>query len=566
MGIVEYFKKNEKVIVTLLLLVVVFVALRIPGVNLPYHQDESKAAVATIAGSTDAANLFAHPPLTALFFRFGNFVFGNEHLRLLPILFSVLSCFIFFVVMRRRYGNSAALWTVLFFTITFYSVLGSLMVDTDGAIIPFFFLLSLFFYDTWRSAFGKRKYVLFLLLVLSIITGFLVKLSFVLILGTFAADFILENRAKISRREIWYGFLFFVGFAALSILTFLIMRFLYPEFRIDGMVSHALYFFHLSDRNYTQVIVQGLKAVYYLSPLLLAPLFFISNETIKRTRIFFIYLILGFVFYFILFDFSRGALDKYLMFTIIPLAAIAGVIVSGILQEQSPVRKKILGMSLLLGLTLSILLFFLNFFAHVIPPLYPKDEWFGRVFHLKWNMLNPFNGGSGPLGFYISFVFIALSFITAGTLGVIGRIKRDWRRGITIALFMVGLLYNGIFIEELLFGNINGSAPKVLSQSISFIKASDDISKVITYNDSGAYELSQIGKYAGRFYAVPELEVAHKERFAQHIKENGGYFLVVDIPPINKKSFYGVFFESCDEIFSSKDQRITGHVYHCNNI
>jgi hypothetical protein len=267
-----------------------------------------------------------------------------------------------------------------------------------------------------------------------------------------------------------------------------------------------------------------------------------------------------------MFDFSAGALDKYLMYSILPLSIICGATFSNILDNFESKRLKEIVRPMMVGLIIGAVLIALNFVKHSVIPLYPKSEWFGRAFGFRWNMLNPFNGGSGPLGFYVSFLFIALSFLSSTIFGVIGLFKKEWRSISAVIILVIGLVYNAVMIEEVLLGRINGSAPDIMRQAVSFVHSSPDIKGVLTYNDIGAYELLKIEKYAGRFYAAPQFEDEHKIRFMEHVASGGGYFMVVDIPHINKKSFYGEFFqEFCQSVFSAKDRQMLANVYHCKH-
>ena len=216
---------------------------------------------------------------------------------------------------------------------------------------------------------------------------------------------------------------------------------------------------------------------------------------------------------------------------------------------------------LLIGGFLALGLVSLNFLPQQVLSLYPKTEWFVRMWRGAWLMLNPFTGGSGPAGFYVSFFFLFLSFITTFALGFLGLIKRIWRPIVMVAILVIGLAYNIVMAEELLFGRLNGSLPQALQSTIVFLKSSPNIKSVITYNDIGAYELSQIGKYAGRFYATPQFEEAHKERFADHNKTSG-YYLVVEMPLLYE-GFYKNFFARCRIVFETHSGVIPGRAYHC---
>lgn len=564
MKIYQLLRNHKREIAIFSAVLFVFVALRVFGVHLPYHQDEWKnvSASNTVAG---AGSFFAHPPLMQMIFVAGNFIFGEDYMRVLPLLFSIASLFLFYFVVRNRLGKKETLWSVALFSICFYNIVGSLSPDVDGAILPFLFLVAVFAYDKFLSVFGTKKSWKWLsLFVLALLAGFLIKLSFILVVGTIMIDYLWARYGKMGKREIIFSALGVFSFGIIYVALLYVIKFIYPAFDMSIMMGHAKQFTE-EGRNWIQIFVQGLKAIYYLSPLMIVPVFFINKDIFRKTRIFFIYLVLGFIFYFILFDFSRGALDKYIMFTIVPLSVICGSIFANIFSNLSSFKKGKIIYFVILGIILSGLLVFLNFTPHSIVPLYPKTEWFGKVIRLDWNFLNPFHGGSGPLGFYVSFLFIALSFIVSAVLGLMGLVKREWRVGVCVGLMIIGISYNFVFAEEFLFGKINGSAPKVLHEAFSFIDNSPDIKNVMTYNDIGNHELSKIKKYSGRIYATPQSEDGYRKRFSEHIADSGGYFLVVDIPHINPTSFYGEFFARCRVEFEARDRKIEAKVYDCKN-
>lgn len=564
MKIYQLLKNHKREMAIFSAVLFVFVALRVFGVHLPYHQDEWKnvSASKTVAG---AGSFFAHPPLMQMIFVAGNFIFGEDYMRVLPLLFSIVSLFLLYFVIRNRLGKKEALWSAVLFSICFYNILGSLSPDVDGAILPFLFLVAVFAYDKFLSVFGTRKsWKWLLLLFTALLAGFLIKLSFVLVVWAIFIDYLWGRHKNMGRREIILSVLGIFGFGLAYVALLYGIKFVYPAFDMSIMMGHAKQFTE-EGRSWMQIFVQGLKAIYYLSPLMIVPVFFINKDIFRKTRIFFIYLILGFIFYFVLFDFSRGALDKYIMFAIVPLSVICGSIFANIFSNSNLLKLKNINRFIVLGVILSGFLLFLNFTPHSIVPLYPKTEWFGKVVHFEWDFLNPFHGGSGPLGFYVSFLFIALSFIVSSVLGIMGLVKREWRIWVCAVLIAIGISYNLVFAEEFLFGKINGSAPKVLREAVYFIDNSPEIKNVLTYNDIGAYDLSKIKKYAGRIYATPQSEDGYRKKFAEHIENNGGYFLVVDIPHINPKSFYGEFFAKCKVEFEAQDRKIDTKVYDCKN-
>ena len=118
-----------------------------------------------------------------------------------------------------------------------------------------------------------------------------------------------------------------------------------------------------------------------------------------------------------------------------------------------------------------------------------------------------------------------------------------------------------IFISEFVSGRLYGSAPAVLHQALAFIANTSTITRVITHNDAGAYELSKLGKYAGRFYAVPAYEQGHRSFF--ETEKDRSFFLVVEMPILYQPSFYRSFFNTCQVVFQTSSGQIPAYVYDC---
>ena len=545
-------KKREILAVVAVLLI--FVAIRLPGLSLPYHQDEWKNA--EMVRTHIVGGLSAHPPLMELIYRWSGDIAGADHLRLMPFFFGILSAWLLYAVVRRRAGVFAALYATGLYTVSAYGVLASLMLDMDGTILPTFFLAAVYAYDRFRDAASVRSsYAWLSLLALALVAGFLTKLSFVLVPGALMLDYLFEVRQRLTR-----GLLIRAAFAALvcgvaAVVALASARFFLPSFDVSQTIGHALSYVRFEGRGYLQVLIQAVKAVFYLSPLLLVPLVLMSKETLAKNRIFFVYLGLGAFFYFVLFDFSQGALDKYLMYTIVPLAAIVGTILADALRG---VTVRALAAGFISGAAIATPLVALNFLSPQVMPLYPKTEWISAVGSVNWNILMPFTGGNGPIGFYISFLVIVVGFGVSAALAALARFVPRARGALLVALIVVGVTFNGIFIEEYIWGRINGSAPSALRASLAYI-AGSDVKGIITHADTGAYELNGMGKYAGRFYAVPGYEEGHKALFAKFT----GEYLVVDVPHLNESGFYSKFFRTCTVKFATSSGVIAAHVYYC---
>lgn len=105
-----------------------------------------------------------------------------------------------------------------------------------------------------------------------------------------------------------------------------------------------------------------------------------------------------------------------------------------------------------------------------------------------------------------------------------------------------------------------GYSPKLVKDAVSFIKDNDNIKKVLVYNDNGGFNIRRIDKYERRVYAVPDFEDSYKDIFANF----NGYFLVIDIPKINKDSLYQRYIDSCSLVYQKDDLYIKSKIFRCN--
>ncbi len=533
----------------------VFVLFRVFQITRPLHQDEYKWPLYSIPEIYPPGSV-PHPPLTEYFFKVTNFLFGQDLYRLTPFILSFISLFLLFYFVKKRFGQRVALISSFLFSISFYSILGSLTVDTDGAILTFFALICLNIYQKIIDLnFDKKIYKFIILLTVFALLGLMVKLSFALVIISIFIDFIIYNKSKIDRKHIVYFIYVFFGFVLLSLIFLFISKYLFSGFSLERGIKYWSTFVRgFSDRNFLQTFIQFIKALFYLSPLLVFGSILSVFYKESKFNLFYINIIIGLVFYLVLFDFSIGALDRYLVFLVLPTIILTSSTISKILENKKQINSKIL----LGGFSLILILFVSQFLSQYVPPLYPKTEWISRIISFKWNFLYPFSGGSGPLGFYISFSFIAFSFLTS-LLFVILFLKTK-KIEFFILFLSLGLVYNLNFTEEFNLGKLYGYSPKLVKNAVSFIKDKDEIKKVLVYNDNGGFNIRRIDKYERRVYAVPEFESSYKDIFAKF----DGYFMFVNVPKLNENTLYKRYIDSCQKIYSKRDLYIESEIFKCS--
>jgi hypothetical protein len=559
----DFIKSNELLILAVFALFFIFI--RFPGTDLPLHQDEYKWP-RIVNPSLGSDTEIPHPPLSQFIYRTaGELVGFNVHFRFVPLFFGTINLLLLYFYMKMKWGRKTAFVGISIFTLSYFSVLASLMVDTDGQILPFFFLVALISYEKLKSIWNNKKWFWFFTFIVSILAGFFVKVSFILPISAIVADFIWSKKSLLLKnKNLVFKYIgLALAFVIFTILALVLSQKIFPFFSLAKSVTYWEHFWG-TNRNWFQTFIQLVKAILYTSPFLILIPFYIPKEKLKEALPHLFYLIFGFIFYIILFDFSIGALDRYLQFIIVPLTVLTSVTLISIFDKRENVNPRSRTKEfLLLGSIVALIILKMSFLDHFVPALHPKKEWIDRILSLRWNFLYPFSGGSGPLGVYVSFLFIGLYWITSTGLILYGFFKKDYRKYILLVLIPLGLVYNLVFTEEYLFGKINGSAPKLLSNTVLFIKNNPDIKYVTVYNDNGGDEIKAIGKYRKRLYTDPAFDINEKIATLNQYKE---HYLEIDVPRIDPKSIYRKYLDSCKIIYKETDQKISSTVYDCRGV
>lgn len=538
----------------ILVLLLIFLLIRLPAIDQIYHQDE---AGWILQANPQVNDVSPHPPLTKYFLRETGLLFGFDHLRIGILFFSILNLWLVYLISLRLTGKKiAALIAAGLFTINIYSLIASLQVDIDGAVLPFFILLSYYGYlHIMEDRKSKKGLIIF---CLAMVVGFLTKLSFLLFAGALILDQLLSVyyvKEKVDLksifRKVWP---WAVGFLAIAGIFY----YFYAT-RLRVVIDYAEHFKSLNfvSRAYFDLVFKIFKSLAWLSPLLALPVVygFFKKEIFKKYQIWFVYLFLNLVFYLILFDFTTLTIERYFMFLIIPSVLISAETIFNFFKNQN-MRKKVYIIAITAFIALSFLILSLS---HDVIPLNPKEAYVDRIKSLDFSFLIPFTGGSGPVGFYFSALFILLSWVAAAISLVLVIFKKQ--RSLFLAVFIiVGLGYNILFANEYLFGSFYGSVDKVAKETIQYVNSNDNINRVITYYNTGVYSLRLSGKYASRFYTAP------KRNYTPKIENYRGQYMIVDFPAIDKNGRYWPLINRCSLLKSFEDKKIKSYVFNCSSL
>ena len=522
-----------------------------------YHQDEYRWA--SIVNPVFDVGSGVHPPITRWVLGLAGRIWGYDNLRVAPFIFSLLNLILIYLVsLKVSKKKKIALIAAGLFTVNVYSLIASLQIDIDGAILPFFILITYYFYLHVLEKSRTRQWWLILFGV-GIIGGLLSKLSFLLFIGALVADWLLNEyhsrvnlNLKIIFRKSWLwaaGFLVIVG-----------GFYYFYDARLIAVIEYAKGFksFDFASRAYFDLIFKIFKSFVWLSPLLLLPVLYglFNKEVLRKYQIWFVYLFINLIFYLVLFDFTTLTIERYFMFWILPAVLISAQVIYE-LMERKPIAKKIY---ILAGVAFVLLSYVILSLPHDVLPLNPKEAYVDRVRALDFRFLIPFTGGSGPAGFYFSALFILLAWIVACISGLMAALGKK-KNSLFLATFIVlSVGYNLIFSSEYLFGAVYGSVDKVAKETIRYVNSENTAKQIITYYDIGAYYLNLSGKYYSRFYTAP------KRDYTPKITNYRDQYMIVDFPAIDKNSQYWQLIIRCPLLKNFQDKKVESYVFDCSKI
>jgi len=533
--------------ISILILSLIFKFYNIPQI---YHQDEYKWAL-IVDPKYNSFNTLPHPPLSKLLYRvIGNF-FGYNNLRLLPVLFSIGVVVLGYLIMRKLFDSISAQVFIILASTNLAFFIGALQIDIDGMILPFFFLLS--WYIWLKAKESNYSYFFNLLLGISICLGFLTKLSFILVPISFLMVHVIsrlkhaESKIRIDLRSLCIA-------ASIAFSFIFLLVFKYPNI-FQYVTQFGILDF--SSRSLSQTIYLTIKYLILLGPISLLA----SIEIFKKNSNFFIlklFLLNNVIFYYFLFDFSHRTFDRYLSFATVPVIMFASLGLSKIFSD----RIHYVRLFYLLVICFPLFWFLLKKPAHPMP-LHPKEDFVKAVTGFHWNFLMPIFTGSGPIGFYLSFFFIATIFLLCIFVCLLFAISDKFQNFGSSILIIFVIVYSIVGISEYTTGIQFGSASKVAKSILTEIANDDSINRVKTYNDIGGWELAEANKYEGRIYLNPEWASEKSKNF----KSFEGFVLVVNMPDIKADNWFAqALSEKCKTKIVVVDKLVTGKLYKCKPI
>ena len=553
--------KPKKQIFLILLLAGVFLLTRFSLVSMMYHQDEYKWAM--IVNPSFHLDLKSdHPPLIGILYKTTGAIFGYDHLRVLPIIVSLLCFILLFQLISQFYGRREAIFASVLYLISPYALIANTQIDIDGALLPFATLLA--FYSYFNLQKGDKRNFWLPIFVFSLFFGFLIKLSFIIVVAVICTDYIIKNKVGLNYlKKIIFPAI--GGILALVLVTYLFV----VLFKINNPLQFVMNvtrfgILNFSERNYSQILFLSIKSLILASPFVLLSLFLVfSHKSRKDLSIWFVYILYNIIFYYFIFDFSNRTIERYNMFIIIPCAVIGGIFLAENLVTSLRKSKDVFVSTVVMIISFIVVGLSVTVQA-VALPLNPKSLYLDKIQHFDFGFLIPLTGGSGPIGFYVSVFLVAVVFSICCLLLVVYFVRPNHKYGlyILVAFVTFSVSYNFVLAREFLMGGRYGNVDMVAKGVVTYTNNNPKIPQVITYYDIAGYELNSEGKYFKRFYTDPMFEKTNVSKFNSY----DGYYMVVDFPEINKDSVYWKYLESCKKVFETRDKNISGYVFDCRDI
>ena len=524
-----------------------FVGLRLPLLSQIYHQDEFKWAM-DVDFKYDMYGSIPHPPMAETAYMLWGKVFAYDWLRVVPLIVGCLNLLLGLALVRRWFGERAAIWFGLLYAVMTASLHAATQVDIDGSFLPFWTLVAFWASTDLKDPKFKKRGMM--LLAIACVGGFLTKLSFALVPITIIAEAMFDGRLKIKRQ-------YLIGAFTLALIG--VVLWITPV--MDGLLlvryAKGFGFLNLLHRDYFELLLLCLKSLVLIGPAAVLALCFAIKEP-KRHLFQILFVASQLLFYTVLFDFTHRTLERYMLVLALPVAVVVGDFFARYATPEALRNKRGL---ILAGILLAIFAGITFGLPKDAIPLHPKQQFVQKVVHFDFGFLIPISGGSGPIGFFVptDVTIYAFALVTIFSAWFVFR-GGDKRLipSMIVLIFAFALLAD----QEFAFGALYGNASRLAKQTIAWVNANPEIKHVITYNDIGGWELHEGNKYFKRFYLNPDFQAATQQRMAEY----DGHYLVIGMPPLPPDDPSVKYFATCKDIYHQTDKKVTADVYDCRGV
>lgn len=474
-------------------------------------------------------------------------IFGmsTQLLKSVSLLFGLLSIVLIYYLARELYGEKAALWASLLVAISAWHILASTSISFDGPFLTFYYLLTIFLYV---------KYIKYNKMIYLYLTGvafglaMLTKLNAILILPILIIYYIYLKRKTLRKnyRKIFLriikDFAIIGGISVAVFSIFPILAYFTDISYFYVTLQHHTQSFTKTPLNILLSSIQYMLFIFWAGPLFLGLYLLSLFKYEHEDSLIHIWVFVIFLFFTFGVKGNFKPLERYFL-VILPTFCIMGgkylskffsLYYSKFKNKRIEIKRDIIKFSAFFLLFL-VILFIFNFYNTRTIPFYPKSGFFDSIIALNWSFIVPFTGDQGPIGFYVSFISILVSFALAGLFGMIYLFsKKIKHKALMLILFLaVSFAFNIFMYQEMTFSTTHQNIDAVTKESVAYALNADIKTPVYVFRN-----------YALEYYLQPKyshiIQLDYNDEYSSPkvdmLLKNGGSLLFIDFPYSSKTS------------------------------
>lgn len=540
------------VIITVLLSLLI----KLGGVNYHLYDDEAIYASATVTAGSFGFNQIRYTPILMQWLQlFFTSVLGIKIwvLRLVPLIFGILTMLLAYQLTKEKFSLKAARITLLIMAFSFYPILASLQLDTEGSLLTFFYLLSVYSFLKLESGEGVKWKII---CGVSLFFSLLAKHNAILIFMVLSFYVLIKEKASLNKtlKRLFTPFLIGLG----GYVIFLVFAYLVNPKNLFFMFRHGSQFFTGLHFSSIAPLILLFWATPFLIGLAFLAVYYCKYLEGQKSLIFYVWL--GIMLLFYIFIIEWGDYSRYFS-NLVPVMAILG----GNLLSRFNFKPK----NFICGGVFFFLFLFSFFWLNTLPQkLVPRffGSYLKEILSFNFNFLFSYTTSSGPtLG--ISFIIILFAFILSFLCAALFIVFKGRKKAkfFLIIFLSIGAAYNIFLVSEFIFHPTSPDVSFVQYQVVDYFKEKK-LPFPLFSNDEGilfdadhSYLLSNqvIG------LADNELGASVKEQI-KRIKKEGGTVLLLHWPPLPEESPAWEVVNYCrlEKQFYSKGV-LVGEVYSC---
>jgi 4-amino-4-deoxy-L-arabinose transferase-like glycosyltransferase len=541
-----------------------------------------------------------HPPIPTWTYNVVFSLFGDStlSLRAMVSIISLANIGLAFYLAKKYFNLKAAIFAAILLACSPWFFAGSLQIDNDGAFVVLFFLLA----TTCYLRFFHEKNAKFLVLTgVFIGGGLLCKYSAVLLPLILFIHYLVNKEPH--EKFIRHAYITIKKFTLIMLIALVVFSIFPISSALSGNADRFWYSVRYPTENAVSGVntdlvsmsqfIQLLQSVLWIGPLFIGLFLLYLFSRQDKKNIFFIWTCVVLVFYVVIMTDAYKPIERYLLNIAIPLAIIGGKVLSDI--EWS--RRKAVFTAVVSAILLAAL-FLINLLPEEMINFYPKTGFINAVLGFRWSFLLPLQMSSGPEGFYVNFLGIALAFVVSGMVLIALFIMRRHTKDAVVlvmaqkklkgakkpeknpgknsdpmqkktawllAVFLaIGLAYGVFLLQEFLLGTTNPNINQVTQDVVSYARTHHLAEPIYVFrNRDLGYYLVDTGPYSNitQLDFKDEFNVTTVDRLMK-----GSSVVVVDFPQINKQSTLWTALKRCRSVYSTDSNGFTmGYVFVCDN-